>query len=195
MEQLKMYWIPGTPIESFELPEGYSFSNYKDEKDVDDWIKICQNGLVSDNYEEALDCWKNTILGRPDINLSEDVFFLDHNGEHIGSITAYVHSDDNTGDVHMVAIRTDYRGKGLGKYMNSKALEHLAAKKPAFVHLTTDEWRKAAVRGYLRAGFHPVEYDEGMVERWEAELAEVGVESVDMYDNNAQFFRTLHAKK
>ena len=79
MAQLKMYWFPGTPIEKFELPEGYSFSNYKDEKDVDAWIRICQNGLVSDNYDEALEGWKSAILGRPDINLSEDVFFIDNN--------------------------------------------------------------------------------------------------------------------
>ena len=28
-----MYWIPGTPIRNFELPEGYSISNYKCEAD------------------------------------------------------------------------------------------------------------------------------------------------------------------
>ena len=194
MAQLKMYWFPGTPIEKFELPEGYSFSNYKDKKDVDAWIKICQNGLVSDNYDDALENWKGAILGRPDINLYEDLFFLDYKGEHVGTITAYVHSEDNTGDVHMVAIRTDWRGKGLGKYMNAKALEHLDAKKPKFVHLTTDEWRKAAVKSYLRAGFHPVKYDVGMIKRWEAELEAVGVDSVDMYNNKGNFFRTIYRK-
>lgn len=195
MEQLKMYWFPGTPIEEYELPEGYSFSNYKDEKDADDWIKICQNGLVSDDYEEALKCWNNTILGRaPDLNPYEDLFFLDYNGEHVGTITCYLHSEDNTGDVHMVGIRTDFRGKGLGKYMNAKALQHIEKKNPKFVHLTTDEWRKAAVRSYLRAGFKPVKYDIGMKKRWEAEMEEIGVDSVDMYNNKGKFYKTIYRK-
>ena len=192
MSQLKMYWFPGTPIEELELPEGYSFSNYKDESDIDAWIKCCQNGLVSDNYDEALDCWKSAILGRPDINLYEDVFFLDYNGEHVGSITAYIHSEDNTGDVHMVGMRADFRGKGLGKYMNNLAVKHLAAKNPVLIHLTTDEWRKAAVKSYLRAGFKPVKYDHGMPKRWRKELETIGVDSVDMYNNKGKFYKTIY---
>ena len=195
MAQLKMYWFPGTEIETFELPEGYSFSNYKDEKDIDAWIKICQNGLCSDDYDEAVNCFNGAILGRqPDLNPYEDLFFLDYKGEHVGTITSYLHSEDNTGDLHMVAIRTDYRGKGLGKYMNSRALQHIAAKNPVFVHLTTDEWRKAAVRSYLRAGFKPVKYDVGMIKRWEAELEVVGVDSVDMYNNKGKFYKTIYRK-
>ncbi|MCQ2483701.1 MAG: GNAT family N-acetyltransferase [Clostridia bacterium] len=194
MEQLKMYWFPGTPIEDMELPEGYSFSNYKNESDIDGWVKCCQNGLVSDNYEEARQAWFNTIIGRPDIDIYNDVFFLDYKGEHVGTITCYLHSEDGTGDMHMVGMRTDFRGRGLGKYMNNKALKHIEKKNPKFVHLTTDEWRKAAVKSYLRAGFHPVKYSINMKKRWEAELEEIGVDSVDMYTNSGKFYKTIYRK-
>lgn len=194
MDQLKMYWFPGTQIEDLTLPEGYSFSNYKDESDIDAWVKCCQNGLVSDDPEEGRQAWFNTIIGRPDIDIYNDVFFLDYNGEHVGTITCYLHSEDNTGDMHMVGMRTDFRGRGLGKYMNNMALKHIAEKNPKFVHLTTDEWRKAAVRSYLRSGFHPVKYSTGMKKRWEAELEAVGVDSVDMYNNAGKFYKTIYRK-
>lgn len=195
MAQLKMYWFPGSPIEEFELPEGYSFSNYKDEKDIDAWIEICKNGLCSDDYEEARKCWQGAIADRaPDLDPYTDLFFLDYNGEHIGTITSFLMSDENVGDVHMVSIRSDFRGKGLGKYMNSVALKHIAAKNPKFVQLTTDEWRKAAVRSYLRIGFKPVKYDHGMKKRWVAELEEIGVDSVDMYTNKGKFYQTIYRK-
>lgn len=192
MEQLKMYWFPGTPIEDAQLPEGYSFSNYKDESDIDGWIKCCQNGLVSDNYEEAQQEWFKSIASRPDIDLYNDVFFLDYNGEHVGTITCYLHSEDGTGDMHMVGMRTDFRGKGLGKYMNSTALRHIEKKNPRFVHLTTDEWRKAAVKSYLRAGFKPVKYSVNMQKRWEAVLEDIGVDSAEMYNNAGKLYRTIY---
>lgn len=175
MAQLKMYWFPGTGIKEYELPEGYSFSNYKDEKDIDAWVEICRNGLVGDG-EAGYENYKSAILGRPDIVPERDMFFLDYNGEHIGTITAYVHSEDNTGDVHMVSIRTDYRGKGLAKYLNMKALQHLSQFDITHAHLTTDEWRKGAIKGYLNAGFLPVEYDEGMEERWLAVFEDMKID-------------------
>ena len=34
MEQLKMYFLKGTPVPELLLPEGYSFSLYKGESDI-----------------------------------------------------------------------------------------------------------------------------------------------------------------
>ena len=48
------------------------------------------------------------------------------------------------------------------------------------VYLTTDEWRKPAIKNYLTAGFHPVEYDVGMPERWAGVFAEMGIEPVPL---------------
>lgn len=33
MAQLKMYWLPGTPIKQYTLPEGFSVSTYRTEAD------------------------------------------------------------------------------------------------------------------------------------------------------------------
>ncbi len=186
MAQLKMYWFPDTPIFEGSLPEGYSFSKYKTEADKLAWVACCKQGLAADDATEK--AFDDSILGWKDIDPFNDVFFLDHNGEHVGTITAFKFLDRNAGDVHMVAVRTDHRGLGLSKYMLSAALKHLKSKGVAWAQLTTDEWRKSAVKSYLTAGFLPVEYDEGMVPRWEAVLEEYGIDSVQMVTEDGKPF-------
>ncbi len=192
MEQLKMYWMAGTPVETNLLPEGYSISNYKTEEDQLAWCECCKNGLIAD--DAGVKAFEDTIIARKDIRLDRDVFFLDYQGEHIGTVTAYVFHKDGLaiGDMHMVGIRTDFRGKGLAKYLAQITLGHLAAYGVHHIELTTDEWRKGAVKSYLRAGFHPVEYDVGMVDRWEAEMEVVGVDSVEMLNDDTTPFKTIY---
>ena len=186
MAQLKMYWFPDTPIDGTPLPEGYTISKYQTEADKLAWVECCKNGLVGDDADEK--AFDNSITDNENIDLSDDVFFLDHNGEHIGTITAFVIKERNVGDVHMVGIRTDHRGRGLSKFMLSAALNHLKNKGVRYALLTTDEWRKGAVKSYLTAGFLPVEYDEGMIPRWEAVLEDYGIDSVKMVDEDGKPF-------
>lgn len=194
MAQLKMYWLPGTPIEEVTLPEGYTVSNYKCEADKEAWCECCKNGLIGD--DEGVKPFDNAILGRVPggLNPYEDVFFLDYKGEHIGTVTAYVDKETNLGDMHMVAIRTDFRGKGLAKYLNYITLTHLAPKGVKYIFLTTDEWRKGAVKSYLSGGFLPVKYDRGMKKRWEAVLEEYGIDSVQMLNNQAKPYKVIYRK-
>ncbi len=189
MAQLKMYWFPDTPISDPPLPEGYSLSNYKTEADKLAWVECCKNGLVGDDATAA--AFDDSITSWEEIDLEKDVFYLDHNGEHIGTITAFVRKD-NVGDVHMVGIRTDYRGKGLSKYMMAAAQKHLRDKGVKYALLTTDEWRKGAVKGYLTAGFLPVEYDVGMELRWRAVLEDYGIDSVQMLYEDATPYKTIY---
>lgn len=190
MAQLKMYWLKGTPIEELTLPEGYSFTNYKDVSDKMPWVECCKNGLEPDNADESN--FNRRIFDTPDCVPETDVFFLDHEGEHIGTITAIYHPNGNFGQVHMVSLRTDYRGKGLGKYLNNTALKKLAAQGADYIYLTTDEWRKGAVKSYLSSGFVPVEYDIGMKQRWEWMLAELEVDGVDMVNEDCSFCRRIN---
>ena len=156
MRQLKMYWTAGTPIEELTLPEGYSFSNCTtSDEDVQAWIDCCKNGLVGD--DAGRETFDDRITDHDDVNIETDVFFIDYNGEHVGTATAILHPDRNCGEVHMVGIKTEYRGKGLVKYLNNIAIKKLNAQGVKYIYLTTDEWRKGAVKSYLNSGFHPVE--------------------------------------
>ncbi len=138
--------------------------------------------------------FNDRITNDPNINIYEDVFFLDHNGEHIGTVPAFYNAEHNIGDMHMVGIRTDYRGNGLAKYLNFITLKHLLPKGVRYIVLTTDEWRKGAVKSYLSGGFLPVEYDEGMEERWAAVLEEYGIDSVQMLNEDATPYKIIYRK-
>lgn len=190
MAQLKMYRPLNEPIDHFPLPEGYSFSCFKTDCDKLAWCECCKNGLIGDESDEST--FYDRIGKDPHINAYDDVFFLDFNGEHIGTTTAFITDDKRIGDMHMVGIRTDFRGKGLSKYLCEITLRHLKEKGAEFVVLTTDEWRKGAVKSYLSAGFLPVEYDVGMQERWEKVLEEYRIDSVRMLNNDLTPFKTIY---
>ena len=192
MAQLKMYWFPGTPVNEVPLPEGYSVSNYKCESDKLAWCECCKNGLVGDDADEST--FYDIIEKREDVDIFKDVFFIDYNGEHVGTVTAYVHKSENIGDMHMVGIKTEYRGRGLAKYLNFITVKKLSAEGVRFISLTTDEWRKGAVKSYLSGGFLPVEYDEGMTERWEAVLEEYKIDSVQMVNEDGSPYKVIYRK-
>ena len=191
MAQLKMYWFPDTPVREVPLPPGYSVSNYKTPADKEAWLACCRKGLVGD--DAGTGAFDDSIGNDPNIDVYKDVFFLDYNGEHIGTVTAFRHKATNVGDMHMVAIREDFRGRGLAKYLNFITQKKLAAEGVKYVFLTTDEWRKGAVKSYLSGGFRPVEYDEGMEDRWRAVLKDLGVPAADMVDDDGNFYKTITA--
>lgn len=189
MLHLKMYWLKGTPIESSALPEGYSITKYKN-GDMNAWLECCKNGLIPDDADKAV--FDERITNHENIDVENDVFFLDYNGEHIGTASAIYHPESNCGELHMVGIKTEFRGKGLSKFLNEAAIKKLDAQGVDYIYLKTHEWRKGAVKSYLSAGFKPVEYDEGMQKRWEAVITEFDIDSVDMVKEDASFYKTIY---
>ena len=191
-EQLKMYRLSTTPFTELTLPEGYSYSNYRNESDKLAWVECCKDGLVADDADASV--FDKRESAKPHINLEKDVFFLDYNGEHIGTCTAVHHTDNNEGELHMVGMKTEFRGKGLGKYLNNIAVKKLLADGADYIVLTTDEWRLGAVKSYLSSGFQPVKYDIGMVTRWEYTLTALGVDECVMLNDDRSVFGTIHRR-
>ena len=93
--------------------------------------------------------------------------------------------------MHMVGIRKDFRGRGLAKYLSYIALKSLEPLHVT-VSLTTGEARVAAVKSYLSAGFLPVEYAEGMVDRWEKVLAAYGIDRIQMLNEDGTPFKVIY---
>lgn len=48
MEQLKMLWVDNGDPAAAGFPDSLSFSNYRGEEDIADWLEICRNGLIKD---------------------------------------------------------------------------------------------------------------------------------------------------
>lgn len=189
MLHLKMYFINNKAIEPLTLPEGYSFSPYGGEQDIPHWLECCRNGLVEDDADAEI--FHEKITHHEDTDPFSCLFFLDYKGEHIGTATAIYHPKENIGELHMVGIRSDFRGKGLVKYINNRAILMLTQKNIDYIYLKTNEWRENAVRSYISAGYLPVEYDVGMEERWREVLKNLGIKSIDMVDENGRFFKKL----
>ena len=168
MKQLKMR-RPSAPVKELPLPAGYRYELYSGlQEQIEDWKNICSNGLIRPG--EDGDFWfSETILKRPNLIPEEDLFFIvDDAGRRVAT-TAAVKLDDGVGYVHMVASLPETRGKGLGHAMTSHALAMIEARGVSSTYLTTDDFRVAAVKVYLDAGFLPVIYEDpesDMTDRW-----------------------------
>lgn len=190
MSQLKMYYLPSTPLKWEPLPEGYSYSKYNPETDLHKWCDCLRNGnLIGNRTDEEM--YRDEIVNFRVIDPAEDILFLDYRGEHIGTATAFVYPDTNMGNMHQVGIREDFRGKGLAKYLSQIVIKTLLERKVKFIALTTGEGRPAAVRSYLSAGFQPVEYDYRMEDRWRAFMRKYGIESLDMLYDDGTPYKTI----
>ena len=180
MRQLMMYHTLDT-IPDIPVPEGFFIRNWKPgEEEI--WLEICRCGLCG--QDAGMGVWDGAILGRENLKPETDTFFVcrSDTGEPVATITGYVHPD-GIGDIHMVACRFDARGHGLGEVMLSHAMKKLKKEMPGegrIVELTTDDFRVPAVVGYLRGGFHPVLYDEGMEERWKALCDLLNMHGIEM---------------
>lgn len=193
-QQLKMILFPKKKL-PLGLPEGCRVVRFSgSDADIADWVRICKNGLVADDAgREAFD---RTILNRPDVHPLQDVFFIERDGKKIATVTA-MDNFENTGmgGIHMVSVATEARGQGLGNVLVRIAENKLYQSHCRIARLTTDEWRKAACKCYLNAGCYPVNYDKDMPERWTDVITELGIDSVQMLDNNGEPDQVLHAKK
>ena len=162
-------------------PEGFFIRNWTPgEEEI--WVEICKYGLLGPNA--TINEWNSAILGRGHLDPHTDTFFVcrSSDGTPVATITGYVR-EDGVGDIHMVACREDARGHGIGEYMLSHAMRKLKAELSGGGHrveLTTDDWRIPAIVGYLRGGFHPVEYDEGMFDRWTKICQDIRMHGIEM---------------
>lgn len=191
MLHLKMCHPSSVPARELQLPEGLSVTRYSKPEDERDWIECCKNGLVADDAA-GKERFERDVVGRADVNFPNDVLFLDLNGEHIATATLTRNPEKNSGGLHMVGMKSEYRGRGFIKYLNNAAVKILIADGVDYIDLLTSEWRVNAIRSYLSEGFLPVEYADGMEERWQTVLRELKIESVDMVFENGSFYKKIH---
>ena len=202
MAQLKMYWFADSPLSVLTLPEGYSYSHFSEKRhdsDIADWNECIRTWPTPGDGDEKR--FAGEIYGFKDIVPERDVWFLDHNGEHVGTCTNFIwgcggaefaDAEHFVGDMHWVGIKASHRGLGLAKYLSNIIQITHKIRGVKYVSLTTDEHRVAAVKSYLTAGFLPVEYDTGMVERWEKVLESYGIDHVQMLYEDASPYKVIY---
>ncbi len=181
-KQLKLIVFPKDK-EIPQLPEGYSIRRYQGEEDIPHWIRICNNGLVRYGADNSAftDCMEN-------IDTYEDTFFIVNEKEiPVATITAVrKYPTTGLGLVHMVSVADSERGKGLGHALCAIAEKHFYDNGVKMATLTTDDYRIAACKSYLKAGWMPVNHDVDMVIRWTRVMKKFGITELQMVTEDGE---------
>ena len=190
-KQLMMLLFPES--KPLNLPEGCAITRYRGPEDIPVWIELCKNGLAP--ADAGRDFFDACITKFPSIDPLQDILFLEEGGVKVGTVTAVNDWGNGVGRIHMVSVADACRGKGYSHLLSRAAENKLAACGVKSAALTTDDWRKAACRCYLRSGWYPVNHDTDMPGRWRALLKELGIDSVQMYKENGEKDILIHADK
>lgn len=167
------------PIRKRELPCGYYYEFFKgDKEEIKDWYSICRCGLLPEDNNPY---FEQTILNYPDLNPYDDLFFvLDPEGKRVATSASVCHKN-HEGYIHMVASLPECRGMGIGHAMLSHALEILRGRGCTFYTLSTDDFRLAAIKTYLDAGFLPdliLDSESDVKSRWDEVICNLGLSDV-----------------
>ncbi len=175
MAQLKMERKPGDLIMPL-LNEAFLIRSYK-EGDWKGWTEACAEGLDTGNWTEQ--DFQTKMLDMEGLEPDGIFFVIDKDGRIAGTATGWM--KPNFGYIHMVGMHTDYRGKGLAKALNAKAVQYLLEKGCKRIMLDTDDFRIPAIKVYLYLGFLPILYEPDMEERWITIMKQLGLHELEAY--------------
>ena len=165
--QLQMVWpekLLDSPPEP-RLPEGYRMRQYRPED---------EQGYVELMASAGFQGWGTERLQRMRDRVIPGGFFV---VEHLTSgrivATAMAVHDANAlhpegGELGWVAADPQHSGKGLGKAVCAAVTARFIAAGYREIFLRTDDFRLPALKIYLKLGYQPFPYAEGMEERWRA---------------------------
>lgn len=172
MEQLIMRWTnDGSPAIKPNPPDGLGLITLPEMKNgVEQWLDVVQYGL-SDG-RQGQDYYDIVMVGHENYD-AQYCYLLNDGNKAVATVTVIFDAVKSDGYIHMVACREDYRGRGIGTYMNALSVYLLKAHGMRSAYLTTDDWRIPAIKSYLRAGFVPDVSTDDFALRWEKIISEI----------------------
>ena len=194
MSSLKMYNF-NPQVKGKTLPEGFSVVKFSSEKDIDAWVEICSDGLIAaDTAYERFRCELVDIDG-PDPY--RDTYFIEKDGKKIATYTVVPNMwSTGMGYIHMVAVKSQFRGLGLGSFIADDSLRRLIEMGKDKIFLLTGDSRIPALSTYLKAGFLPVNYidDDGkdMLERWQKIADTLQLHNLKLLDNEGNLYKIIN---
>lgn len=160
-------------IPSYPFPDGYWMRHWEKD-DLQLWITLNSPGFDEGQINEEL---FHQEYGTDDTLHTQRIYFLMHNDQVIGTISAWFGDDEygenygkHVGRIHWVGIVPEYQGKGLSKPMMSYACHKLIelGHKSAFLHTETE--LIPALGLYLRFGFQPDINSDELQMAWDEAL-------------------------
>jgi mycothiol synthase len=130
------------------------------------WAAIMNTGIGTDWTAERC---RRELTRLPHFDPA-GLFFATAGGEPIGTACSWSDflPDVTAGWVHMVCVRPEHRGHGLGYQLTLQVLHRLHDRGFANAWLDTDDFRLPAIRAYLALGFEPVLTHPSHPDRWRA---------------------------
>jgi len=97
------------------------------------------------------------------------LFVLENEAHVVGTAAAWLEATDpGAGYLHMLGVKPEHRGKGLGKVLAVATIHYTRNEGFTRQRLLTDDWRVTALRLYLDLGYDPVYKDDTHPQRWGA---------------------------
>lgn len=164
--QLKMLWpdhLKDVPPD-VKVPSGYTLRTYQSGDEAGFYKVMSLAGFEGWN-DETLKPWLLRIL--------PDGWFLavdQTNQEVVATAMANHHPakiHPFAGELSWVAAHPDHAHKGLGLAVCGAVVRRLLQAGYHHIYLNTDDWRLPAIVVYLRLGWVPFLYAEGMIDRWQ----------------------------
>ncbi len=173
LPQLRMVWpdkLLGQPLD-FSPPSGYSLRLYRP-GDEARFFEIMELAGWQDWNEELLQPWLAKII-------PAGWFMVVHEfSDQIVCTAMALHNYKGThpfwGDLGWLAGDPRHSGKGLGLAVSAAVTSRFMAAGYRNIQLFTEDYRLAAIRSYLRLGYIPSLYLEGMIDRWQELCEKVG---------------------
>ncbi|HUU59436.1 MAG TPA: GNAT family N-acetyltransferase [Phycisphaerae bacterium] len=165
--QLQMVW-PAERLASpppVNPPAGYELRNYTD-ADAPACLQLMHRAGFTDWTQERLAGSIRSVL-------PGGFFVIVHAAS--GALVATARAEHAPSDQHpyggqlgWVAGEPDHKGKGLGLTVCAAATARLIHAGYRDIYLSTDDFRLPAIKTYLKLGYEPLPFCEGMAERWGA---------------------------
>ncbi|WEG14434.1 GNAT family N-acetyltransferase [Pullulanibacillus sp. KACC 23026] len=148
----------GTPPFHFELPQGYTFTEFTQGTE-NQWAEIETSVGEFETVGDALHYFHTHYLPFSDELKKRLLFVQNKEGEKVGTITGWFdHLDQKqVPSIHWFAVKESDQGYGLGKALVSECLNkllNLDGNRDVFLH--TQTWSYKAIALYLKAGFELV---------------------------------------
>lgn len=174
-DQLRMRRLTYDGLPDVDLPVGYCLRTYRP-GDEAVWADIINRaGQLGEYTSEKV---RTSLTAQDRFHPEGLVFVTAAEGEPVATACAWLNAKDDwrAGQVHMVAVVPEHRGKRLSYWASIAVCDVFRRWGVPQIFLLTDEFRKAAVKVYLNLGFIPIIRSAEHYRRWIEILASHGFE-------------------
>lgn len=173
--QLEMVRPDLLQLPEIQLPPGYSLRHYQP-GDEEAWA-----GIMSEAFTPYWGVERFRRLLLPHFGFRpERVIFVCSDGKPIGAASAFRWPGVSRGRgyIHMVGVKKDHCGHGLGYWITVACLKRFKKEGLKSAMLQTEDYRIPAIKHYLELGFKPVLVNEDHREKWVGVLSQIGREEL-----------------